>query len=63
MEHLEEQINLTGRTLGDLNEQSSESCHSDFDVYWNKFRIRDHTNEKVGENLLKCVNDYNGNHL
>ena len=54
---------MTGRPLGETAEQSNEAVHANFDIAWNKFKLKDVLKDRAGERLLNALAEYNGNHV
>ena len=45
------------------SEQVVEASHAKFDQFWAKFKVLNMERESHGENLLKCVIDFNTKNL
>ena len=63
MYHIAEFCQMTGRGLGPWSEQAGESVHHDFNETWKRFQVNDIKHHLYGEQLLKAVCMYNGQHL
>ena len=63
MNHVAQFIDLTGNPLGQYSEQETETCHSTFDVFWSRYKIKNTKSEKYPVQLLKAILDYNSAHI
>ena len=59
LEHIPQVIERTGKSLYFSSEQVLEASHAKFDKFWEKYKVLDFERESHGENLLKCVIDFN----
>ena len=57
IEHIPQVIERTGKSLFLSSEQVVEACHAKFDKMWQSVGLIER--ETHGENLLKCVIDFN----
>ena len=57
--HIEEFCDYSGTGLGPNSEQTSESLHHEWKKTWKDYNVRDTSNSKYGENLLKAVRKFN----
>ena len=61
-EHVVQNIERTGHSLGVLSEQAFESVHYDFLETWKRFKYpQDH--KEYGQKLLDAVINYNSFHI
>ena len=63
IEHIPQVIDRTGKSLYLSSEQVVEASHAKFDQFWAKFKVLDMERDSHGENLLKCVIDFNTKNL
>lgn len=60
--HMVSFIDERKSSLGFYSEQSSESLHHDFNIFWEKFKV-DVANNMYSQNLLRAVLAYNSGHV
>lgn len=61
--HVAHFCNFTKEGLGKYCEQSSESVHYDFKMFWENYKINDINRKEYPERLLRAVLSYNCRHL
>ena len=63
MFHIEEFCDMTGKGLGPLSEQTSESLHHEFTESWKKLKTKDRDHHLYGDKLLQAVQFFNSLNL
>ena len=63
MAHLKPFLDKHQTGLALWSEQAFEAVHSKFRKVWEKYKVKDKTDPKFFENLLKAVLDFNGNNI
>ena len=63
IEHIPQVIERTGKSLFLSSEQVVEASHAKFDKMWQRYKVLDLERETHGENLLKCVIDFNSKNI
>ena len=59
IQHVPEVCERTGQSLHNNSEQVVEASHQKFNVVWENYKVLDLERPTHGENLLKCVLEFN----
>ena len=59
IEHIHQAIQRTGKSLYSSSAQVVEALRAKFDIFWSRYNVLDLERESHGEQLLKCVIDFN----
>jgi len=60
--HVPEYIKRTGMPIGYFSEQVVEAAHSDFDRFFNAYRVKDINSPAYSSRFLRAILHYNGYH-
>ena len=61
--HVPQFINMTGKSLGEFSEQELENSHSAFEHLWNRYRVKDISNQTYIDNYFRAVLNFNANNI
>ena len=63
IEHIPQVIQRTGKSLYLSSEQVVEATHAKFDKFWQRYKVLALEKESHGNQLLKCVIDFNSKNI
>ena len=63
IEHIPQVIQRTGKSLYLSSEQVVEATHAKFDKFWQRYKVLALEKEMHGNQLLKCVIDFNSKNI